>query len=67
MTDCQSIGIRWTKNDEELYKKFINAKKKIDKERSKRGEKPTSCAEFSKMLFYIALEELEKREGKLNK
>jgi hypothetical protein len=66
MKKCKDIGIHW-KEEEELYKQFIQAKGHHDSQRRERGEKETSCAEFTKILLHKALkeegEESEEGEG----
>jgi len=56
MEKCKSIAIRF-KEEEELYRQFIEAKKAYDKRRKEKGEKETSCAEFAKILIHKALKE----------
>jgi len=70
MGDCNNIAIRF-KEEEELYKRFISAKKEYDRQRSGRGERETSCIEFAKILIHKALnqevvksEEAKGEEGK---
>ncbi len=67
MGDCKNIAIRF-KEEEELYKQFIQAKADYDTQRRERGERETSCIEFAKILLHMALkeegEESEEEEGK---
>ncbi|MBC8520544.1 MAG: hypothetical protein H8D26_00915 [Methanomicrobia archaeon] len=61
MGDCKNIAIRF-KEEEGLYKQFIQAKVDYDMQRRERGERETSCIEFSKILIHKALKEGEESE-----
>lgn len=58
--ECKNIGIRWNANEIKLYERFIKAKKEYDKDKIR----PTSCAEFVKILIDRALKDLEKNKEK---
>lgn len=54
MADCKVISIKWNEQ-EELFKKFNESKRRYDKDRKQKGDKETSCAEYTKKLIKIAL------------
>ncbi|HDL60036.1 MAG TPA: hypothetical protein ENH14_01115 [candidate division WOR-3 bacterium] len=56
MEGCKSITIRF-KEEEKLYKQFIQAKAKLDAQREESGERKISCTDFAKKLLYAALRE----------
>ena len=61
MGDCKNIAIRF-KEEEELYKQFIQVKIDYDTQRRERGERETSCIEFAKILPRKVLKEEEESE-----
>ena len=54
MDECKVISIKWKEQDE-IFKKFNETKRKYDQNRLKKGDKETSCVEFARKLIIIAM------------